>query len=144
MGRAQARRGRHGEVAVEEGRHDLDQAQGGVCLAFVDGADRVGHEQVAVVGVLELLDGEVGRLLRVEIAGLVAVLDLAPDRLERVVGAHWQRKLAALEAGEGVGAVGSVGVVWREWKHLDGQSHARAAARGRHSRGHVARGSRRV
>jgi hypothetical protein len=137
VGWAQTGGGRYGEVAVEEGRHDLDHAHRRIRLALEDGADRVCHEEVAVVGILELLDGKVSGLLCVEIARLVAVLDLAPHCLEGILHAHRQRKLAALENCEGVGAVRSMGILGGEGEHLDRQSHART--RRRHVSGHVAK-----
>jgi hypothetical protein len=56
---AQIGRGGDGEVAADEGRDDFDEAFGDIGLAFEDGADGVAEVQVAVVGILEFLDGEV-------------------------------------------------------------------------------------
>lgn len=48
----------NGEVAADEGRNDLDGAHGRVRLGAEDGCDGVAEVEIAVVGILELLDGE--------------------------------------------------------------------------------------
>lgn len=58
MAWAQVGRDEDGEVAGDEGRHNFDNALGGVGLALEYGANRVADIEIAVVRILELLDSE--------------------------------------------------------------------------------------
>ena len=129
-------RARHDRrLAVDEVRDDLDEAHLEVGLALEDGSDRVRHVEVAVVGVLELLDAERGRLLRAEVVGLVALLYVAPDRLERVVQLHGHGEPALFERCQCLESVVAVGIFLGQRLDHDGQSHA--CARHCHREGKV-------
>ena len=116
-------------LAVDEVRDDLDQVHPAVWLALEDGAHRVGHVEVAIVGILQLLDAEGRGLLGAEIIRLVAMLDVAPDRLECVLELDGHGELALLEGGQGHVAILADRVFLGQGLDHDRQSHARAGSR---------------
>jgi hypothetical protein len=116
--------GRDREVAVDEGRHDLDYVHAAVCLALEDGADSVTEVQVAVVGILELLDDKGCGLGGGEVVCLVALLNATPDELKGVVWLHGKRKLALLEGSQSGGSVRAMGILFSKREDLDRQTHA--------------------
>jgi hypothetical protein len=117
-----ARHDRH--LAVGEMRHDLDHVQLAVRLAFEDGAYGVGHVEIAVVGVLQLLDAERRRLVRRKVVGLVPLLNVSPHCLEGVVQLHRHGESAFFECSQGYIAKFSMSILLGQRLDQDRQSHA--------------------
>ena len=120
-------------LAVREVRHDLDHVHLAVRLAFKDGAHRVCHVKIAVVGVLQLLDAERRCLVRLKVVCLVPLLNFPPHHLESIIQLHRHSKAALLERSQGYIAVLSKGVLLGQCLNQNGQSYARA--RPRHAEG---------
>jgi hypothetical protein len=112
-------------LAVGKVRHDLDHVQLAVRLALEDSAHCVVHVEIAVVGVLQLLDAERRRLVRRKVIRLVPLLNVPPHCLERVVQLRRHGESALFERSQGHLAVLPMSVLLGQRLDQDGQSHAR-------------------